>query len=193
MGDSRVKEYKTIADVKDSLAYADGTVICSKRFKLNDSFKVDAQLIVSGDRRVTRLSDNTTFNDEDLEDLKDGGRTEDNRKLRGYLKDGCLRYKKDEYLVEKSNGFRVRCEYIDSNTGNVVYTKCGDMLTDIEDNNLAAYTEHDTGYNGIYNLLQSEGAAITRKVLKSGVLDKKEREIPHIDGPEDGDDGPNFE
>jgi hypothetical protein len=75
----------------------------------------------------------------------------------------------------------------------VVYTKCGDMLTDIEDNNLAAYTEHDTGYNGIYNLLQSEGAAITRKVLKSGVLDKKEREIPHIDGPEDGDDGPNFE
>jgi hypothetical protein len=151
---------------------------------------VDTQLIVSGNRRVTRLSDGVTFNDEDFED---GGEAEADRKLQYYLAEGCLRHKKDEYLVEKSNGFRVRCEYIDSNTGNVVRRKDGDILTDIEDNNLAAYTEHDTGYNGIYNLLQSEGAAITRKVLKSGVLDKKEREIPHIDGPEDGDDGPNFE
>lgn len=190
MGHSRVEEHERIADVKDSLAYADGTVICSKRFKLNDSFKVDTQLIVSGNRRVTRLSDGVTFNDEDFED---GGRAEADRKLQYYLAEGCLRHKKDEYLVEKSNGFRVRCEYIDSNTGNVVRRKDGDILTDIEDNNLAAYTEHDTGYNGVYDLLRSKGADITHKVLKSGALDKKEREIPHIDDPEDGNDGPNFE
>lgn len=190
MEHSRIKEHKRIADVRDSLAYADNTVICSKRFKLNDSFKVDAQLIVSGNRRVTRLSDGVTFNEEDF---KDGVKAfEADGKLRRYLEEGCLRYKKDEYRVEKSNGFRVRCNYIDSNTGDEVYRKYGDMLTDIEDNNLAAYTEHDTGYNGVYKLLQSQGAAISHKVLASGVL-TKEREIPHIDDPEDDNNGPKFE